>query len=76
MKINEKIHYDKTTNSSSTPVLSRPCHKLTKIVSHLSLGLKFTISFIIIAKNYFELNFLGNFKLHNFIFDEVMAERE
>ena len=24
-------------------------------------------SFVIIAKNYFELNFLGNFMLHNFI---------
>ena len=50
-----------------TPVLSHLCHKLRKIVSHLSTGLKFTISFIIIAKNYFELNFPANFMLHNFI---------
>ena len=34
-----------------------------KIVSHVSPGLKFTISLKIIAKNYFQLNCTGKFSV-------------
>ena len=36
---------------------------IKKIVSHVSPGLKFTISLKIIAKNYFQLNFAGKFSV-------------
>ena len=44
--------------SSELPVLL-----LKKIVSHVSPGLKFTISLKIIAKNYFQLNYTGKFSV-------------
>ena len=44
--------------SSELPVLL-----LKKIVSHVSSGLKFTINLKIITKNYFQLNWTGNFSV-------------